>query len=127
MKAHPAGAIMAHFLFAVSIALAQNPPSLALSPASISFPKTPVGSGSAPLTLTVINPTGAPIQLQEILVSGIDFSQTNECGAELAPNARCSIQITFRPAIPGERLGSLEVIASGSNAPQFVALAGTGE
>ena len=127
MKAHLSPAVPALFFLAFAPASAQNTPSLTFSPPSLLFPKAPVGVRSAPTAITVSNPTDAPVELQEILVSGIDFAQSNDCGKELEPNAKCSILVTFKPAIPGDRLGSLEVVASGSNVPQFVALTGTGE
>ena len=119
--------MLAPLFLAFASASAQNPLPRTLSPANLLFSKTPVGVQSAPLAIAVSNPTSAPIQLQEILVSGIDFAQSNDCGQELAANAKCSILVTFKPVIPGDRLGSLEVVASAGNVPQFVALTGIGE
>jgi len=127
LKAHLIRAIAALILLTFTSLSAQSPPSLTLSPTNILFPKTSIGVRSAPLAIAVSNPSNAPVLLQEILVSGIDFAQSNDCGKELAPNAKCTVQVTFKPAIPGDRLGSLEVVASGSNVPQFVALTGIGE
>jgi Transmembrane protein 131-like N-terminal len=102
-------------------------PTLTISPADVVFPATPVGSEDAPQTITITNSTNSSIQLQEVIVSGIDFGQSNDCSKELAGGAKCSIQIVFKPAIPGERVGNLEVVASDSSVPHFVALNGTGE
>jgi len=107
--------------------LGQSTAALDISPASVAFPKLQVGSQSPPLTLTLSNPASSTIQLQEIIISGIDFTQSNDCGKELASGAKCSIQIVFKPATSGERLGNLEIIASDRNVPHFVALTGTGE
>jgi hypothetical protein len=103
----------------------QNKPSLLISPTSVSFPQTRVGAQSAPQSITILNTTDAPIAVQEILVSGIDFAETNNCTKQLASGAKCSIQVTFKPAIPGGRIGSLEIIGSGSLS-QFLSLNGTG-
>jgi hypothetical protein len=65
--------------------------------------------------------------LQEIIVSGIDFPETTDCGKELAAGAKCSIQIVFQPATSGERIGNLEIAASDSHIPHFLPLTGTGE
>jgi hypothetical protein len=86
----------------------------------------PVGSQSVPLTIGVSNPTSAPVELAEIIVSGIDFVGSNDCGKELSAGARCSIQVVFKPAIPGDRIGSLEIVTSDKNVPFFVSLEGTG-
>lgn len=118
---------IATLVFLCAMLGGQTPSPLAASPDKITFPKTSIGSQSAPLTVTLTNPAPAPVQMEDIVVSGIDFNQTNNCGKQLAANASCSIQITFRPAISGERLGSLEIVGSGANTPQFVALDGTGE
>jgi len=107
--------------------LGQSAAPLNISPASVTFRKLQVGSQSLPLMLTLSNPASSTIQLQEIIVSGIDFTQNNDCGKELASGAQCSILIVFKPATSGERLGNLEIIASDRNVPHFVALTGTAE
>lgn len=107
--------------------VAQNQASFTVSPEKLAFPKTAVGSQSAPLSVTLRNVTNAPVPLEDLVVSGIDFSQTNNCGKQLAANASCLIQITFKPAIAGDRMGSLGVVASGNNLAQFIALDGTSE
>jgi hypothetical protein len=108
-------------------AIPQVSASLAISPTGLVFPKTPVGSKLAPAAIAISNPTSSTIQLQEIIVSGIDFAETTDCGKELAPSAKCSIQIVFQPATSGERIGNLVIAASDSNLPHFVVLTGTGE
>jgi hypothetical protein len=107
--------------------LGQSAAPLNISPPSVTFAKLQVGSQSPPLTLTLSNPASSTIQLQEIIISGIDFAQSNDCGKELASGAKCSIQIVFKPATSGERLGNLEISASDRNVPHFVALTGIGE
>jgi centrosomal CEP192-like protein len=117
-------------LVSAGAASGQSPagsPTLTISPADVVFPTTPVGSEDAPQTITITNSTNSNVQLQEVIVSGIDFGQTNDCGKALAVGVKCSIQIMFKPAIPGERMGNLEIVASDSNVPHFVALNGTGE
>ena len=108
-----------------ALANGQSSVSLAIAPLKLIFPDTKVGAPTSPLAITVTNTTNSAVQLQEIIVSGIDFAQTNDCGSELAAGARCSIQVVFKPAISGERLGSLEIVAS-NRQPDFVALTGTG-
>src|SRR5579864_6064479 len=80
---------------------------LVISAANVVFSKTPVGSKLPPMAITVSNPTGSTILLEEVIVSGIDFAETTDCGKELAPGAKCSIQIVFQPATLGERIGNL--------------------
>jgi hypothetical protein len=119
--------LVAILLIVAGRGLGQNTAPLDISPASVTFPKLQVGSQSPPLMLTLSNPASSTIQLQEIIISGIDFAQSNDCGKELASGTECSIQIVFKPATSGERLGNLEIIASDRNVPHFVALTGIGE
>lgn len=124
MKAWLLGMLCATLTFA--LANGQIPASLAIAPLKLIFPDTKVGAPTSPLAITVTNTTSSAVQLQEIIVSGIDFAQTNDCGSELAAGAKCSIQVVFKPAISGERLGSLEIAASNRRQPDFVALTGSG-
>jgi len=105
---------------------AQGQAGLSISPASIVFPQTRMGSQvNAIVSLT--NATGSIIMLQEIIVSGIDFAETHDCGKQLAAESKCSIQLTFKPATSGERIGNLEIVSSESGVPHFVGLTGVGE
>ena len=101
-------------------------PGLQVSPRSIDFGENAVESDSPPHDITVSNPTKSPIAIEQIIASGIDFSEKNNCGKALAPAAQCTIQVSFTPAISGPRLGNLEVMES-SGIPQFVALTGIGK
>lgn len=100
--------------------------SLQVSPQNIDFGEAAVDSNTAPRNITVSNPSNSPIGLTQILTSGIDFSQKNDCGRILAPGAQCGVQISFTPAISGPRTGNLQVMGS-DGAPHFVALNGTGK
>ena len=101
--------------------------SLVLTPGKVDFGAQPVNSESPPATVTLSNETDQAVQLSEIIASGIDFTASNDCKHELAPQARCSIQIRFKPLIPGDRIGIVEILASDSLNPHFVPLTGTGQ
>jgi len=103
------------------------PASLAISPANLDFGDRAVGSEGQSATITVSNPTNATIKLQDVLLSGIDFSEKNDCGQSLAPGASCTVQVVFRPAISGPRTGNLNIAGSDSGSPHFVAVIGTGK
>jgi len=99
---------------------------LQISPASIDFGEDAVHSDSPPQNITLSNPTKSPIALEQIIASGIDFSQKNDCGPSLAPGAQCRIQVSFTPVISGPRTGNLSIAESSGNS-HFVALNGTGK
>ena len=99
---------------------------LQISPASIDFGEDALHSDSPPQNITLSNPTKSPIALEQIIASGIDFSQKNDCGPSLAPGAQCRIQVSFTPVISGPRTGNLSIAESSGNS-HFVALNGTGK
>ena len=101
--------------------------SLAISPASLDFGELAVGSQSQRITVTISNPGTATVALQDVLLSGMDFSETTDCGPSLAPGASCTMQVSFKPAIPGERVGNLAISGTDSGSPHFVAVVGTGK
>jgi hypothetical protein len=73
------------------------------------------------------NPTKSNIAMEQIITSGIDFTQKNDCGQTLAPGAQCTIQAFFKPAISGLRIGNLDVMGSDPASPHFIPLTGTGK
>ncbi|MBV9342801.1 MAG: choice-of-anchor D domain-containing protein [Acidobacteria bacterium] len=99
---------------------------LTISPDKVDFGSDAVNSSGPSATITLSNGTGTTIQLNEIISSGIDFRASNDCDDALAPGARCSIQVQFKPVIAGERMGIVEILASDSPTPYFVSLTGTG-
>jgi hypothetical protein len=103
------------------------PPGLQISDARIDFGETAVDSESPPHALTLTNSTKSNVTLEQIITSGIDFFQKNDCGQSLAPGAQCTIQVFFKPAIPGPRIGNLGVTGSDPVSPHFIALNGTGK
>jgi hypothetical protein len=99
---------------------------LQLSPASVDFGEDPINSDSPTRTVNVSNPTNSTITVEQIIASGIDFSEKHDCGQTLAPGAQCTIQVSFTPVISGPRTGNLTVMESNGNA-HIVALTGTGK
>jgi hypothetical protein len=65
-----------------------------------------------------------------MVVSGVsavgDFSQTNNCPANLASSASCAISVTFTPVTGGIRTGSLIVSDNSLGGPGLVTLSGNG-
>ncbi|HEY4361074.1 MAG TPA: choice-of-anchor D domain-containing protein [Bryobacteraceae bacterium] len=119
------------YAFAVTQAAPAVPPQAAtpgLSATSLSFDATDVGSAAAPQRIQLANPGPGALHLLGITPGGLnssDFSETNDCGATLAPGQLCTIQVTFTPAVGGLRTGSL-FIAGNTAGSSVVNLSGTG-
>jgi len=100
---------------------------LTISPASLDFGERAVGSEGQPAIITISNPTNAAIKIKDVLLSGIDFAETNDCGQSLAAGGSCTVRVFFKPAISGQRIGNLVITGSDSGRPHFVAVVGTGK
>jgi hypothetical protein len=117
------------FIICFPHGLAQTPAApagLVIAPTKIDFGSQAINSQSAPIVITISNHASVRVTLEEILSSGIDFLALNNCGKQLAPEAECSIQISFTPAIPGDRTGILQITASDSASSHFIPLSGIG-
>ena len=105
-----------------------NPPqtaTLSLSPTSLTFPSTAVGSPSAAQTVTVSNTGTAAATVSGITTSG-DFAQTSTCGSSIAAGGSCTVAVTFTPTAAGARTGSLAIASNASNGTVTASLSGTG-
>jgi Abnormal spindle-like microcephaly-assoc'd, ASPM-SPD-2-Hydin/Beta-propeller repeat len=96
------------------------------APASLTFGTQNVGTTSAPQSVTLTNTGTANINVTGVSPSG-EFSQTNNCpiGSTLAPNANCTVTVTFSPKAAGTRTGTISIFDSSPNAPQIVQLTGS--
>jgi hypothetical protein len=105
---------------------------ITLSPASLSFPATTVGTTSSPLQITVTNYSTASVTLNGLTVSG-DYALvnvgSNPClsGTVLNPAGKCTLGITFSPTVKGVITGAVTVSHSAPDSPQVSALTGTGQ
>ncbi len=102
-------------------------PSIAVSPTSLTFPATQVGSTSSPLAVTITDTGNAPLTFTTFSTTG-DFSQTNTCGPSLPTPASesCVVSVTFTPTGDGTRKGTLKIFDNAGNGQQYVTLTGTG-
>ncbi len=104
-------------------------PAIAVSPASLAFPSTNVGSGSAAQTVTVTNSSTTAIAMNSFTFTGAnasDFQQSNTCGTKLTGSGTCTVSVTFTPGANGARAASLSIADSDPSSPQAVALTGIG-
>ncbi len=102
---------------------------LLVSPTVLSYNSTPVGSSSAPQTVTIFNNSHTPLYIESVGVAGTDssdFLESKTCG-KLTPGQSCAITVIFRPAAKGARSAVLTVDDQAPDAPQIVLLRGAGE
>ncbi len=103
---------------------------VSLIPASLAFGTVSVGTSSAARATTVTNNEKVAVTISSIAVTGTrkgDYSQTNTCGSSLAAGAQCTISVVFTPLAKGARPASITLTDSGTNSPQVLPLAGTGD
>ena len=117
------------------IAISGNPPSAITGPAATIFPTTAdfssiaVGTSGLAQVFSVVNIGDQPLSINSISIAGTNassFSQTNACTPTLAPNANCSVNITFQPANLGALSATLQVADNAPGSPQTLVLNGTG-
>jgi hypothetical protein len=104
-------------------------PVLTLSPSSLTFPATSVGSASEGQTITLSNASATPVSIDSIGLAGTDpgdFVAVNSCGATLGSGAKCTVFVAFAPTAAGARTATLSVTDDASGSPQTVKLSGTG-
>lgn len=94
-------------------------------PDTLNFGGQPVGTTSAAQTITLSNYQPVALAISSIAVSG-DYLQNNNCGASLAANSSCSINVTFRPTASGVRAGTLTVTDNGPGGLRTASLSGLG-
>lgn len=112
------------------VELTANLPSpLRMTPgAGLDFGFQAKGESSAPLTIRLFNdpsdPKASPINFTGNLPKG-DYTETDDCGASLAPGATCTLTIVFRPVIVGFDPGTI-TITYAVGQTQTIHLRGTG-
>lgn len=101
-----------------------TPPSVTLSPASLTFGPHLVGATSQPQIVQLS--ASYAIAISSIETSA-EFGQTNNCGKGLLPGGKCQILVTLTPTASGPQNGTLTVNDSGADSPQTAPLSGTGQ
>lgn len=94
------------------------------SPGSIDFGTRPIHSARQ-MSVTLSNAGNRDLTLNGFSISGA-FTATDDCPATLAPNASCTVQITFSPDAVGNYSGVLHLNSDAPVAPADVTLSGAG-
>ena len=108
---------------------AAGAPQASLSASSLTFGSQAVGTSSAAQTITLTNGGNASLSVSSIAITGTnttDFTETDNCGSNVAAGASCTINVTFKPTASGSRTVSLTIADNAANSPQSVSLTGTG-
>ena len=103
---------------------------VSITPLSLTFPATTVGSSSAPKTVTFTNAGSSPLSILSVTIQGTDprdFTQTNNCQPSVAGGASCTFTVTFTPQATGTRTATLMIGDHDTTGPQSIPLTGTGQ
>jgi hypothetical protein len=86
-----------------------------------------VGSSSKPQSVTFSNTGTESFGIEMIGVGpGDQFSETNNCGSNMAGGTSCTINVTFAPTMTGTAPADLQVFDPVLGGPQTTGLSGTG-
>ena len=114
----------------ITVSVSGTGASLTASTTSLSLGSEPLQLSSAPMPVVITNPTSSNVTVSGVSITGTqdygEFSQTNNC-ATLAPNATCTVEVTFTPLHTGlANLPVVEIKYSSPDSPLIVDLSGTG-
>ena len=103
--------------------------SITVSPLTLTFPSTTVGTMSSAKTVTVTNSYSQPVAITSISFGGLnnDFTQTNTCAGSVPANGSCTVSVTFTPGAVGARSAFMLIGDPDPTGPQTVNLSGTGK
>jgi hypothetical protein len=93
-----------------------QPPAIGVAPTQLSFSAQPVGQAALPITLSISNTGGAPMNNIGFQIAGQSSSSfswsASTCGASLNSGSSCKVQVTFAPAAAGQLTATLIVTSS---------------
>jgi len=116
-----------------SIALSgtgEGVPAVKLSATSLAFGDEKVGVASGSQSVTLTNSGSAALTITSINVTGADASSwvfANSCGTSLAVAASCTVHGHFAPAATGALTAAITIVDNAAGSPQSIALSGTGQ
>ena len=103
-------------------------PAVSLSPTSLTFASTTVGSPAATQSITLKNSGTEILTVTGVSITGTSassYTQTNTC-TSVAIAGTCAITVTFTPTASGTLTASVSIADNASGSPQTVSLTGTG-
>lgn len=106
------------------------PPTFTVTPASLPFADTPVGSTSAALSVSVGNTGSSAINISSLSVTAPfavysnGITSGNGCGSSVAAGYSCNILLSFTPTTAGSFSGTMTLVDDAGT--QTITLTGTG-
>lgn len=106
-------------------------PAISLNATTLSFNAQPLGSTSAPQSVTVTNSGSAPLTFSALTLTGTaatDFTRGGTCSTAtaLAAGATCTVSFSFTPGAIGARSATLTLVSNASNGAAALGLSGAG-
>jgi hypothetical protein len=98
-------------------------PNATPSPTILMFDNELVGSVSPAQSVTLSNNGTATLNITNIAASA-NFSETDNCGSNLAIGGSCNINATFAPTVGGNLAGTISITDNAPGSPQTVTLSG---
>ena len=98
-------------------------PAAGLTYTSLFFPGQSVGGTGKSQTVQMVNTGSATLNIAGISFSGAVL-ETDNCPASLAPNAHCTLTITFAPTATGPAAGTVKIADNAPGSPQSIAISG---
>lgn len=107
----------------------QGVPAASLSASAVSFAGQAVGAATPAVGVTLTNSGSAALSITSFSITGTnsgEFSQTNNCGSNVAAGGSCTVTLTFNPTTTGSRTALLSVTDNAAGSPQTISLGGAG-
>jgi hypothetical protein len=104
-------------------------PVLSVTPSSLAFPSTIVGTVSDEQTVTLTNTGSSALSIKSISVKGTQaaaFIDISACGTSLAVGKSCTVYLGFSPKSAGSTTATLSLADNAPQSPQTVTLTGSG-
>lgn len=101
-------------------------PAVTLTPTTQAFGIATVGAAAVSRTVTLTNSGSAALTLSAVDVTGAGFSGSSACGSTLAAGVSCAITLAFAPTSAVAYNGQVSVVSNAPGSPHMVALLGTG-
>jgi subtilase family serine protease len=114
------------YIAGLKLTVTVNGALVSLTPTSLTFSKTPVGTTSAAKNVTLTNTGTATLSIASITASGNFAVSKTTCGTQVLVGKKCTVSVTFTPTAEGTSTGTLSFNDNAPGNPQTVSLSGTG-